>query len=72
MKKFSKDITPEQLARDFQTLKELTTRLKVFPKFIAGPDVTRNGATFLEKLETIMYSLSTCEELFELSESSQL
>ena len=52
-RKFSKDIPPEQLARDFQTLKALTRRLKLFPKFIAGPDIgSKLGGTYFEKLET--------------------
>lgn len=32
-------VSPEQLAKDFGTLKDLIAQVKLHPKFIAGPDV---------------------------------
>ena len=51
---FNKSVSPEQLAKDFQTLRSILQSSLLFGHFLVGPDVTGilnhgKAATFLEK-----------------------
>ena len=51
---FNKSVSPEQLAKDFQTLRSILQSSPQFGHFLVGPDVTRilnhrKAATYLER-----------------------
>ena len=51
---FNKSVSPEQLAKDFETLRSILQSSPQFGHFLIGPDVTRilshgKAATFLER-----------------------
>ena len=50
---FNKSVSPEQLAKDFQTLRSILQSSPQFGHFLVGPDVTgilnHAAASFLER-----------------------
>ena len=48
------DISPEQLAKDFGTLRKLLDKMSITANYVAGPDITQGGDGFLERYIIIM------------------